>query len=69
MEMNIHIDIKSLEVGDFFGGSSLLTQQEIIATNRYKKDKLALVSLIALTPVVELYSIDSMEFETLPDGF
>ncbi|CAD8172379.1 unnamed protein product [Paramecium octaurelia] len=69
MEMNIHIDIKSLEVGDFFGGSSLLTQQEIISTNRYKKDKLALVSLIALTPVVELYSIDSMEFETLPDGF
>ncbi|CAD8086225.1 unnamed protein product [Paramecium sonneborni] len=69
MEMNIHIDIKNLEIGEFFGGSSLLTPQEIIATNRYKKNKLALVSLIALTPVVELYSIDSMEFETLPDGF
>ncbi|CAD8084641.1 unnamed protein product [Paramecium sonneborni] len=69
MEMNIHIDIKNLEVGEFFGGSSLLTQQEIKVTNRYKKDKIALVSLIALTPIVELYSIDSMEFETLPDGF
>lgn len=67
MEFNKHINLKTFEVGHMFGGSAILTEDDIQSVNQFKKDRTAVLSIVVCSVSAEVLVLDPRQYDTLPE--